>query len=154
IVGLRCGRGPHMGSPYVLIKTAARSPHTVPALWDRWRRRKRHIYADIRCAGELREIPGRGQGLPHTCPARFPREHQLGQGNSTGFVHECAAFETGDHRRGRKPALLQPNRRSEPSSAKEAEHVEITKPPELEIAHDDLAIIRWTSTNPWGDDAH
>jgi hypothetical protein len=37
---------------------------------------------------------------------------------------------------------------------KRAEHVEITKAPELEIAHDDLAIIRWTSTNPGGDDDH
>src|SRR6516165_4217140 len=37
---------------------------------------------------------------------------------------------------------------------KRAEHVEITKPPDLEIAHDDLAIIRWTSTNPGGDDEH
>ena len=37
---------------------------------------------------------------------------------------------------------------------KRAEHVEITKAPELEIAHDDLAIIRWTSTNPGGDDEH
>ncbi len=37
---------------------------------------------------------------------------------------------------------------------KKAEHVEITKAPELEIAHDDLAIIRWTTTNPRGDDEH
>jgi purple acid phosphatase-like protein len=37
---------------------------------------------------------------------------------------------------------------------KRAGHVEITKAPELEIAHDDLAIIRWTSTNPGGDDEH
>ncbi len=37
---------------------------------------------------------------------------------------------------------------------KRAEHVEITKPPALEIAHDDLAIVRWTSTNPGGDDDH
>jgi hypothetical protein len=41
-----------------------------------------------------------------------------------------------------------------PPPQKRAEHVEITKAPELEIAHDDLAIIRWTSTNPGGDDAH
>jgi hypothetical protein len=41
-----------------------------------------------------------------------------------------------------------------PPPQKRAEHVEITKAPELEIAHDDLAIIRWTSTNPRGDDAH
>jgi phosphodiesterase/alkaline phosphatase D-like protein len=37
---------------------------------------------------------------------------------------------------------------------KRAEHIEITKAPELEIAHDDLAIIRWTTTNPGGDDEH
>jgi hypothetical protein len=41
-----------------------------------------------------------------------------------------------------------------PTPQKRAEHVEIIKAPELEIAHDDLAIIRWTSTNPGGDDAH
>jgi phosphodiesterase/alkaline phosphatase D-like protein len=32
--------------------------------------------------------------------------------------------------------------------------VEITSGPELEFARDDLAIIRWTSTNPGGDDDH
>jgi phosphodiesterase/alkaline phosphatase D-like protein len=41
-----------------------------------------------------------------------------------------------------------------PPPQKRAEHVEITKAPELEIAHGDLAIIRWTSTNPGGDDEH
>jgi hypothetical protein len=41
-----------------------------------------------------------------------------------------------------------------PPPQKRAEHVEITKAPALEIAHDDLAIIRWTSTNPGGDDDH
>jgi hypothetical protein len=41
-----------------------------------------------------------------------------------------------------------------PPPQKRAERVEITKTPELEIAHDDLAIIRWTTTNPGGDDAH
>jgi phosphodiesterase/alkaline phosphatase D-like protein len=35
-----------------------------------------------------------------------------------------------------------------------AEHVEITKVPELESAHDDTAIVRWTTTNPRGDDEH
>jgi phosphodiesterase/alkaline phosphatase D-like protein len=35
-----------------------------------------------------------------------------------------------------------------------AEHVEITKGPELELAHDDTAIVRWTTTNPRGDDEH
>jgi len=35
-----------------------------------------------------------------------------------------------------------------------AEHVEIIKGPALEISHDDLAIVRWTTTNPGGDDDH
>jgi purple acid phosphatase-like protein len=37
---------------------------------------------------------------------------------------------------------------------KKAEHVEITKAPELEIAFDDTAIVRWSTTNPRGDDEH
>ena len=37
---------------------------------------------------------------------------------------------------------------------KGAQHVEITKGPELEIAYDDVAIIRWTTTNPRGTDEH
>jgi phosphodiesterase/alkaline phosphatase D-like protein len=37
---------------------------------------------------------------------------------------------------------------------KKADHVEITKGPELELAHDDTAIVRWTTTNPRGDDEH
>ena len=41
-----------------------------------------------------------------------------------------------------------------PPPQKRAEDVEMTKPPALEIAHDDLAIIRWTITNPGGDDDH
>jgi Purple acid Phosphatase, N-terminal domain len=38
--------------------------------------------------------------------------------------------------------------------AKKAEHVAITKAPTLEVAVDNLAIVRWTSTNPGGDDEH
>src|SRR5271163_4816982 len=41
-----------------------------------------------------------------------------------------------------------------PPPAKRAEHTEIIKAPALEIAHDDLAIIRWTTNNPGGDDEH
>jgi phosphodiesterase/alkaline phosphatase D-like protein len=37
---------------------------------------------------------------------------------------------------------------------KKAEHVEITKGPDLELAHDDSAFVRWTSTNPRGNDEH
>jgi hypothetical protein len=35
---------------------------------------------------------------------------------------------------------------------KKAEHVEITKAPELESANSWMAIVRWTTTNPRGDD--
>ena len=38
--------------------------------------------------------------------------------------------------------------------APKATHVEITLEPTLEMAVDDLAIIRWTTTNPGGDDQH
>jgi phosphodiesterase/alkaline phosphatase D-like protein len=41
-----------------------------------------------------------------------------------------------------------------PPPAPKTAHVEITKGPALEIAHDDLAIIRWTTNNPGGDDDH
>jgi hypothetical protein len=34
--------------------------------------------------------------------------------------------------------------------AKKAERVEITQGPALEMARDDLAIIRWTTNNPGG----
>jgi len=37
-----------------------------------------------------------------------------------------------------------------PPPQKRAEHVEITKSPELESAHDDTAIVRWTTTNRAG----
>ena len=42
--------------------------------------------------------------------------------------------------------LLPPNKR--------AAHVVITQGPALEIATDDLAIIRWTTNNPGGSDDH
>jgi purple acid phosphatase-like protein len=38
--------------------------------------------------------------------------------------------------------------------AAKAAHVEITQEPTLEMAVDDLAIIRWTTSNPGGDDQH
>ena len=44
------------------------------------------------------------------------------------------------------PPVLPPQKR--------AGHVEFTKGPELEIAYDDTAIVRWTTTNPRGTDEH
>jgi hypothetical protein len=38
--------------------------------------------------------------------------------------------------------------------AKQAEHVKIIQGPTLELAVDNMAILRWTSTNPGGDDDH
>ena len=38
--------------------------------------------------------------------------------------------------------------------AKKAESVKIINGPELEMAIDGLTIVRWTSTNPGGDDEH
>ena len=38
--------------------------------------------------------------------------------------------------------------------AKRAGHVEIVQGPALEFAHDDFAIIRWTTNNPGGSDDH
>jgi purple acid phosphatase-like protein len=41
-----------------------------------------------------------------------------------------------------------------PSRAERAARVEITEGPALELARDDLAIIRWTTNNPGGTDDH
>jgi phosphodiesterase/alkaline phosphatase D-like protein len=41
-----------------------------------------------------------------------------------------------------------------PPPAKKAAHVEIIQGPVLEIARDDLAIVRWTTNNPGGTDDH
>jgi Purple acid Phosphatase, N-terminal domain len=50
---------------------------------------------------------------------------------------------------------LQPRGRAKhPPSAPRALHVEVIKGPALEISHDDVAIVRWTTNNPGGDDDH
>ena len=41
-----------------------------------------------------------------------------------------------------------------PPPAKKAGHVDIINGPALEISHDDVAIVRWTTNNPGGDDDH
>jgi hypothetical protein len=41
-----------------------------------------------------------------------------------------------------------------PPPTRPAEHVKIVKGPALESAVPDMAILRWTSTNPGGDDEH
>ncbi len=41
-----------------------------------------------------------------------------------------------------------------PPPAPKTAHVQITQGPELEMAHDKLAIITWTTNNPGGSDEH
>src|ERR1700758_3753572 len=50
--------------------------------------------------------------------------------------------------------LSNPTTAQNPPPAPKAPHVEITKGPELESAGSWLAIIRWTTNNPGGDDDH
>jgi Purple acid Phosphatase, N-terminal domain len=52
------------------------------------------------------------------------------------------------------PTVAQVPTAQVPPPAPKADHVAITKGPALEIAHDDIAIIRWTTNNPGGDDDH
>ena len=51
-------------------------------------------------------------------------------------------------------ALSLPTAAQTAPMTKRAIHARITKGPELESARDNLAIIRWTSTNPGGSDEH
>jgi phosphodiesterase/alkaline phosphatase D-like protein len=50
--------------------------------------------------------------------------------------------------------LCSPVAAQNPPPAPRIEHVEITKGPALEISHDGVAIIRWTTNNPGGDNDH
>src|SRR6476620_5020604 len=85
----------------------------------------------------------------HTPPAGFPREQQLGICSMHRLLLKLATRAVAGILLFSNPIVAQV-----PPPQKRAEHVEITKAPELEIAHDDPAIIRWTSTNPGGDDEH
>jgi Purple acid Phosphatase, N-terminal domain len=51
-------------------------------------------------------------------------------------------------------AVPPPASQAIPPPAKKAAHVEIIQGPVLEIARDDLAILRWTTNNPGGTDDH
>jgi hypothetical protein len=57
-----------------------------------------------------------------------------------------------------EPSVAQNYTPSQPGGilppAKRAERVEIVRGPALELARDDLAIIRWTTNNPGGSDEH
>jgi hypothetical protein len=86
-----------------------------------------------------------GRGRP---PYPSPREQQLGFCAMNRLLVTLAIAAVG--------SLLcsSPIGAQNPPPQKRAEHVEILKGPGLEVSHDDLAIIRWTSTNPAGNDDH
>jgi Purple acid Phosphatase, N-terminal domain len=52
------------------------------------------------------------------------------------------------------PFFCSPVAAQNPPPVPRAEHVEIIKRPALEISHDDVAIVRWTTNNPGGDNDH
>ena len=82
-------------------------------------------------------------------PSSSPREQQLGFCAMNRLLVTLAITAAAGSLLCSSPIGAQ-----NPPPQERAEHVEITKAPGLEIAHDDLAIIRWTSTNPGGDDDH
>src|SRR6266481_7085540 len=79
----------------------------------------------------------------------FPREQQLGICSMNRLLLKVAITAAAGSVLFSNPIVAQI-----PPPQKKAEHVEIIKAPELEIAHDDAAIVRWTTTNPRGDDEH
>ena len=86
-----------------------------------------------------------------TAPYSFldcPREQLRRAGSMNRLLVRLAIIATG--------SLLcsNPSLGQIPPPQPRAEHVEIIKGPALEISHDDLAIVRWTTTNPGGDDDH
>jgi len=85
---------------------------------------------------------------PHTL-SRYHREQAMGVCAMNKLLVKLAIIAAAG-------SLLCPNPigAQNPPPAPKAAHIGITKAPALEIAHDDLAIIRWTTTNPGGDDDH
>jgi hypothetical protein len=51
-------------------------------------------------------------------------------------------------------AIAQPTSQQPPPPAPRAPSVQITVQPSLESAHDNTAIVRWTTNNPGGTDEH
>ena len=86
---------------------------------------------------------------PHTPLVAFPRETPIGVCSMNRLLVKLAITAAAGGLLFSNPIVAQI-----PPPQKRAEHVEITKAPELESAHDDTAIVRWTTTNPRGDDEH
>ena len=86
---------------------------------------------------------------PHTPLVAFPRETPIGVCSMNRLLVKLAITAAAGGLLFSNPVAAQI-----PPPQKRAEHVEITQGPALELAHDDLAIVRWTTTNPRGDDEH
>jgi hypothetical protein len=92
---------------------------------------------------------GGPRAAPILLPPAFPREQQFGICSMNRLLVKLAVTAVAGILLFSNPIVAQI-----PPPQKRAEHVEIIKAPALEIAHDDVAIIRWTTTNPGGDDDH
>ena len=88
-------------------------------------------------------------GGPHTPSSIFPTEQLWRVCSVNRLLMKLAITVAVGSLFSSNPIVAQ-----NPPPAPKAAHVEITKGPELELAHDDTAIVRWTSTNPRGDDEH
>jgi Purple acid Phosphatase, N-terminal domain len=88
-------------------------------------------------------------GGPHTPPAGFFQGTAIGVCSMNRLLVKLAITAAVGDLLFSNPIVAQI-----PPPQKRAEHVEITKAPELESAHDDTVIVRWTTTNPRGDDEH
>src|SRR5258705_2048741 len=86
---------------------------------------------------------------PHIPPVAFPMEQQLAVRSMNGLLAKLAITAAAGSLLVSNPIVAQIL-----PPQKKAEHVEITKAPELESAVSYMAIVRWTTTNPRGDDEH
>jgi Purple acid Phosphatase, N-terminal domain len=88
-------------------------------------------------------------GGPHTPSSIFPTEQLWRVCSVNRLLMKLAITVAVGSLFSSNPIVAQ-----NPPPAPKAAHVEITKGPELEIARDDLAIIRWTTNNPGGHHTH
>jgi hypothetical protein len=86
---------------------------------------------------------------PYSSRRPFLKGQQLGIRSMNRLLLQLAIIATASSPLFSNPILAQIL-----PPAKKAEHVEITKGPELESAVYYMAIVRWTTTNPRGDDEH
>src|ERR1700730_7996705 len=102
----------------------------------------------IRSRSRLKGVWG-PLATPILLPVALPREQQFGVRSMNRLLLHLASAAAASSLLFSSPLVAQ----TLPPQEK-AEHVKITKAPELELALDNMAIVRWTTTNPRGDDEH